>query len=73
MKQPADRNESGRNRALGRVADLPIDSWTECWVRSLPLFVEHARSDLKQKMCSALTPPHLLAFNHPFAGNLIDC
>ena len=70
-------DESGRNRVLGRVVDLRIDSWAECWVPSpkciLPLFVEHARSNLEQKMCSALTPPHLLAFYHPLADNLIDC
>jgi len=69
--------ESGRNRVLGCVADLRIDSWTKRWVPSpeciLPLFVEYACSDLKQKMCSALAPPHLLAFYHPLADNLIDC
>src|ERR1019366_6856550 len=69
--------ESGRNPGLGCVADLRIDSWTKSWVPSpeciLPLFVEYACSDLKQKMCSALAPPHLLAFYHPLADNLIDC
>jgi len=64
-------------RVLGRVVNLHFDFWTECWVPSseciLPLFVEHARSDLKQKMRSALAPPHLLAFCHPLADNLIDC
>ena len=69
--------ESGRNRVLGRVADLPVDSWTERRVPSpeciLPLLVEYAGSDLKQEMCSALTPPHLLAFYHSLADHLIDC
>lgn len=69
--------ESSRFRVLGHVADLRIDSWTECWVPSpecvLPLFVEYAGSDLKQKVSSALAPGHLLAFYHPFADDLIDC
>jgi hypothetical protein len=68
--------ESGRIRVLGRVVDLRIDSWTEGWVPFseciFPLLVEYAGSDLKQKMCSALAPPHLLAFHHPLADNLID-
>jgi hypothetical protein len=70
-------DESGRIRVLGRVVDLRLDSWTEPWVPSpeciLPLLVEYAGSNLEQKMCSALTPPHLLAFYHPFADDLIDC
>jgi hypothetical protein len=69
--------ESRRIRVLCRVVDLRLDSWTEPWVPSpeciLPLLVEYAGSNLKQKMCSTLTPPHLLAFYHPFADHLIDC
>ena len=71
------KGEGGRIRVLGRVVDLRIDSWTECWMPSsecvLPLLVEYAGSNLEQKMCSTLTPHHLLAFYHPFAHNLIDC
>lgn len=69
--------ESGRFCVLGRVVDLRIDSWAECWIPSsesiLPLLVEYTGSDLKQKMCSALTPRHLLAFCHSLADDLIDC
>jgi hypothetical protein len=69
--------ETGRIRVLGGVVDLRIESWTECWIPSseciLPLFVEYAGSNLEQKMCSALTPRHLLAFYHPLADDLIDC
>src|ERR1035437_296383 len=71
------KNKGLIRASLGCVADLRIDSWTKRWVPSpeciLPLFVEYARSDLKQKMCSALAPPHLLAFYHPLSDNLIDC
>ena len=77
MDKLAIRFESGRNRVLGRVADLPIYSWTERWVPSpeciLPLLVEYAGSNLEQKMCSTLTPRHLLTLYHPFAHDLIDC
>ena len=38
----------------------------------LPLFVEHTGSYLQEKMCSTLTPPHLLSLHHPFAYDLID-
>src|ERR1035437_4451392 len=69
--------ESGRIRVSGRGVDLRIDSWTECWVPSsecvLPFLIEYAGSDLEQEMGSALAPPHLLAFCHPLADNLIDC
>jgi transposase len=70
-------DESGRIRVLGRIADPLEDSWTECWVPSsecvLPLFVEYARSNLKEEMCSAQAPSHLLLLHHPLADNLIDC
>jgi hypothetical protein len=71
-----ETKESGRNRVLGGVVDLRIDCWMESWVPFseciLPLLVEYAGSNLEQKMCSALAPPHLLAFHHPLADNLID-
>jgi hypothetical protein len=60
---------TGKSRVFGRVVNLPIDSWTECWVPSakcvLPLFVKHTCSEPKQKMCSALARPHLLELCHP--------
>src|SRR5208283_2912187 len=31
----------------------------------LPLFVEHTGSYLQEKMCSTLSPPHLLSLHHP--------
>lgn len=61
----------------GSIADLPINSCTERWIPSpesvLPLFVEYAGSDLKQKVSSALGQGHLSAFYHPVADDLIDC
>jgi len=58
--------ESGGIRVFGRRADLPIDPWTERRVpfpeSVLPGLGECVGSDLKQEMCSALTPPHSRVF-----------
>lgn len=73
----APSGESGRIPVSGRVVGLTINLCTERWIPSpeciLPLLVEYAGSDLKQKMSSALSPRHLLAFYHPLADDLIDC
>jgi len=69
-------SESGRFRVSGRIPDLSFDDGTEFWIpsseRIFPFLVKDARSDLKQKVCSALAPPHVLTLYHPLADNLVD-
>jgi hypothetical protein len=36
------------------------------------LLIEHPGPDLKETMCAAGRPPHLLLFDEPFADYLID-